>query len=486
MKVKLIVFSMVILIIIFILSSCGILSQIKTTTKPTSTSNNESEETTGKEEEPIETEAITGQIRVSNPLSNQIIQSPLIIEGEALGTWFFEGVFPIMLLDSNGNAIARHFAQAQDEWMTEDFVPFKAQIEFENPSTDTGILILEKDNPSGLPENYAKLEIPVRFDKQAGKIVEDMDPQKGEYFVYAILKSIDLANNKITVEQLINEPNEKEISPEVILSDNCKIVKVILERPEEKETVTEIALDSIKLGSEIGIIFKSDNTARAIIYQEIIMPEQLVETSSDVSTVITEGIVNHTTKQIALTFDAGWEFRNTEALLNLLDKYNIKATFFVRGLWVKEHPNLALEIVTKGHALENHSLTHGHMNTMTDLEVKNEISQTTDIIKEVTGYVPYLFRPPFGEYDERILRILKSEGYNYTILWTVDSHDWAQELNGVKITKDYLVNRVLDNASDNGIILMHVGGYETINALQEIITGLKSEGYELVKVNDML
>ena len=81
---------------------------------------------------------------------------------------------------------------------------------------------------------------------------------------------VDIQNNKITVEQLINEPNEKEISPDVILSEDCKIVKVILERPDEKETVSEIMLDSIKPGSEIGIIFKSDNTARAIIYQEII------------------------------------------------------------------------------------------------------------------------------------------------------------------------------------------------------------------------
>ena len=109
MKIKVIIFSMVVLIIIFTFSSCGILSQIVTTTKTTSTSNNESENTTSKEEESIETEAITDQIRVSNPLSNQIIQSPLIIEGEALGTWFFEGVFPIMLMDSNGNAGASTF-----------------------------------------------------------------------------------------------------------------------------------------------------------------------------------------------------------------------------------------------------------------------------------------------------------------------------------------------------------------------------------------
>jgi peptidoglycan/xylan/chitin deacetylase (PgdA/CDA1 family) len=209
-------------------------------------------------------------------------------------------------------------------------------------------------------------------------------------------------------------------------------------------------------------------------------------TSADASTVIRAGIVNHATKQIALTFDAGWLYENTEALLNLLDEYNVKATFFVRGLWVKEHPDLATEIVNRGHALENHSLTHGHMSTMTDAEVENEIRQTTDIIRETTGYLPQLFRPPYGEYDKRILRILKEEGYPYTILWTVDSYDWAEELNGVKITKDYLVNRVLNKASDNGIILMHVGGYETIHALPEIISGLRSEGYELVKVNDML
>ena len=210
------------------------------------------------------------------------------------------------------------------------------------------------------------------------------------------------------------------------------------------------------------------------------------KTTADTSTVITAGIVNHTTKQIALTFDAGWLYENTEALLNLLDKYNVKATFFVRGLWAKEHPDLATEIVNRGHDLENHSLTHGHMNAMTDAEVQNEIRQTTDIIRETTGFLPQLFRPPYGEYDKRILGILKEEGYPYTILWTVDSYDWAEEMNGVKITKDYLVKRVLSKASDNGIILMHVGGYETINALPEIITGLRLKGYELVKVNDML
>lgn len=270
------------IIFIFTLNSCNIFAPAETS-KEISASTSGSEETTDKEQESRETEAATvieiettskdttsDQIKVTNPIPNQAIQSPLIIEGEARGTWFFEATFPVKLLDANGNVIAANPAQAQGEWMTEDFVPFKAQIEFEKPATSTGILVLEKDNPSDLPENDAKIEIPVRFDNQPGKIVEDTDPQKGEYFINAILKSIDAKSNTITVEQLINEPNQKEISPEVKLSAECKIVKVILERPEEKETVTEITLDSIKLGSEIGIIFKSDNTARAIIYQEII------------------------------------------------------------------------------------------------------------------------------------------------------------------------------------------------------------------------
>ena len=275
MKIRVIISSVMVLIIIFIfaLNSCTILAPAETTSNETSAKEQESKETevtTAKEIATTSKESAAEQIKVTSPQPNQVVKSPIIVEGEALGSWFFEGVFPIMLLDSNGNAVARHFAQAQREWMTEDFVPFKAQIEFEKPVTDTGILIFEKDNPSGLPENDAKFEIPVRFDGQSGEIIEDTDPQKGEYFVYALLKSIDLENNKITVEQLINEPNEKEITPEVTLSEDCKIIKVILEKPDEKETITEITLDSIKLGSEIGIIFKSDNTARAIIYQEIV------------------------------------------------------------------------------------------------------------------------------------------------------------------------------------------------------------------------
>jgi len=111
----------------------------------------------------LEPEPAAEQIRVTSPLANQAITSPFLIEGEALGTWYFEGDFPIKLLDGEGNLISTTFAVAQGEWMTEEFVPFQATLEFSQPTTAQGTLILEKDNPSGLPENAEQLEIPVTF-----------------------------------------------------------------------------------------------------------------------------------------------------------------------------------------------------------------------------------------------------------------------------------------------------------------------------------
>ncbi len=191
-------------------------------------------------------------------------------------------------------------------------------------------------------------------------------------------------------------------------------------------------------------------------------------------------------KQIALTFDAGWRYDQTLQLLDVLDQYQVKATFFLRGGWVKDHSDLAKEIYRRGHSIGNHSLAHGHMKTMTQDKVSTDIIESTNIIKNTIGYTPYLFRPPYGEYNNMLLNVLGEQGYPYTVMWTLDSHDWAETMNGVQVTEQYLIDRVLDNASDKGIVLMHVGGYQTVNALPEIITGLRDAGYELVKLDELL
>ncbi len=102
-------------------------------------------------------------IRVDTPTAYAVVQSPLTVKGEAGGFWFFEASFLIRLLDGNGKEIGHGIAQAQDEWMTEEFVPFEAILKFSTPETTGGMLVLEKANPSGLPEYADEFRLPIRF-----------------------------------------------------------------------------------------------------------------------------------------------------------------------------------------------------------------------------------------------------------------------------------------------------------------------------------
>lgn len=112
---------------------------------------------------PINVKDKSNLIHVMKISEGDLVKSPLKIEGEARGYWFFEASFPIKIYDANGRELGIAIAQADGEWMTENFVPFHAELKFSKPSTDTGFLVLERDNPSGLPENADELRIPVRF-----------------------------------------------------------------------------------------------------------------------------------------------------------------------------------------------------------------------------------------------------------------------------------------------------------------------------------
>lgn len=103
-------------------------------------------------------------IRVTSPQPNEAIASPLIIAGEARGTWYFEATFPVDVEDTAGNNLGGGYAQADDDWMTEDFVPFTSTIGFTVPAgVENGYLILRRSNASGLPENDDELRVPVNF-----------------------------------------------------------------------------------------------------------------------------------------------------------------------------------------------------------------------------------------------------------------------------------------------------------------------------------
>jgi len=103
------------------------------------------------------------EIAVDTPLINALVTSPLEIKGKARGSWFFEASFPVSIVDANNNILGQWHAEALEDWMTTEFVPFKAELSFSASETKMGFLILSKDNPSGLPENDAEIRIPVLF-----------------------------------------------------------------------------------------------------------------------------------------------------------------------------------------------------------------------------------------------------------------------------------------------------------------------------------
>ena len=108
-------------------------------------------------------------IRVTVPLPNVFVQSPLVVKGEARGNWYFEASFPVKVFDSNGKQLGVVAAQAQGDWMTTSLVPFQATLTFDAPTTETGTIVFQKDNPSGLPANDASVSIPVYFSANASK-----------------------------------------------------------------------------------------------------------------------------------------------------------------------------------------------------------------------------------------------------------------------------------------------------------------------------
>ncbi|HEY4515727.1 MAG TPA: Gmad2 immunoglobulin-like domain-containing protein [Candidatus Paceibacterota bacterium] len=115
------------------------------------------------EEEKVGSLVYKDLLQIDSPLANQEVTSPVRVSGQARGMWYFEASFPAEVLDEDGTSLGITPIQAEGEWMTEEYVPFSAEISFDKPKGETGIIIFHKDNPSGLPENEDSVRVPVRF-----------------------------------------------------------------------------------------------------------------------------------------------------------------------------------------------------------------------------------------------------------------------------------------------------------------------------------
>ena len=191
--------------------------------------------------------------------------------------------------------------------------------------------------------------------------------------------------------------------------------------------------------------------------------------------------VDTTENKIALSFDAAWGAEDFQKIMDILDKHNIKVTFFMTGEWVEANPECVKQLVSKGHDLGNHSENHPDMTTLSAQEQVQEITKVHNRVKELTGYEMFLFRPPFGAYDNTVVDTVYSLNY-YPIQWDVDSLDW----------KDYGADSIINTVCNHkelgpgSIILCHNGAKYTAQALDGMITNLKDQGYEFVPISQLI
>ena len=206
------------------------------------------------------------------------------------------------------------------------------------------------------------------------------------------------------------------------------------------------------------------------------------------NTITANSTINNTSitfssdkKYVSLSFDAAWGADDTIHILDTLDKFNVKVTFFMTGGWVNEYPDMVKEIYSRGHDLGNHSQNHKKMSELNTTEQKQELQSVTDKVKELTGYDMFLFRPPYGDYNSTLINTAYSLNY-YPIQWSVDSLDWKDY--GVdNIIKTVTTHKALDNGA---IILMHNGAKYTAQALESVITNLQNQGYTLVPISELI
>ena len=184
-------------------------------------------------------------------------------------------------------------------------------------------------------------------------------------------------------------------------------------------------------------------------------------------------------KVCAISFDAAWGNEDTQALIDILGKYNVKATFFVVGDWVDKYPESVKALHDAGHEVMNHSLHHDHYNALTADQVVADVTACNEKIAAITGVTPCLIRCPYGEYDDHVISAIRSMGME-PIQWDVDSLDW-KDLPAGEITE-----RVVSRVQPGSIVLFHNAALHTPEALPAILETLLQEGYTFVPISELI
>ena len=184
-------------------------------------------------------------------------------------------------------------------------------------------------------------------------------------------------------------------------------------------------------------------------------------------------------KNISISFDCAWGVDHTDEILKALRVGEVKATWFMVEFWAEKYPEYVKKIDGAGHEIGTHSSTHSYMSKQNAEEIRLELKTSSQAITAVTKKQVELFRPPYGDYDDELIKTATEEGY-YSIQWDVDSLDW-KDLSATDIAM-----RVISKVQSGSIILMHNNGLHTAEAVPIIIETLKNKGYTFVPIGELI
>lgn len=184
-------------------------------------------------------------------------------------------------------------------------------------------------------------------------------------------------------------------------------------------------------------------------------------------------------KKIAITFDAAWGNEDTDELIKILGQNSAKASFFIVGGWVDRFPDSVKKFKDAGHEILNHSDTHSHMANLSENQIKTELNECENKISKITGTQKKLFRPPYGEYNDKIIKTARDTGFT-TIQWDIDSLDWKD------LSAEEIEGRVVGKVKNGSIVLFHNGAKNTPEALKIILPKLAEQGYKFVSVSELI
>lgn len=184
-------------------------------------------------------------------------------------------------------------------------------------------------------------------------------------------------------------------------------------------------------------------------------------------------------KVLSISFDAAWGSANTMQILDILDEYDVRTTFFLVGFWAEKYPELVQEMVLRGHEIGNHSATHPHMAQLNEAQIREELRIVSDLVEHITGKPTVLFRPPYGEYNDAVVTVSRAEGYE-CVQWNVDSLDWKN-----RGTQD-MINQCTKKISPGDIVLFHNDSQYILEALPQILQAYTSAGYSVIPISELL